>query len=122
MKHYHFFEHIHKQIISLLLSLVASFYITTMLISSQTIVAAVVSSQIFFGLLVYQYLHFGYDLSSRERCGFREFLTGMLPSQAICLLWNLLIYATFLFFYGKGLLAHVLMGCPFNLYNPSIIL
>lgn len=101
MKHYHFFEHIYRQTLSLFLSLVASFYITTMLISSQTIVAAVVSSQIFFGLIVYQYLHFGYDLSPRERCGFREFIIGMLPSQAIAFLWNLLIYAAFSFFYGK---------------------
>lgn len=101
MKHYHFFEHIRRQSISLLLSLVASFYVTTMLISRQTIVAAVISSQIFLGLVVYQYLHWGYDLSPRERGGFREFFIGILPSQAIFLLWNLLIYGAFLFFYGK---------------------
>lgn len=101
MKYYHFLTHIHKQIIALLLSVVVSFYLTTMIGGNQSVVSAVISSEIYLGFLISGYLQWGYDLSPRERSGFREFLIGTLPALAIHFLFCVVMYALSSFFYGK---------------------
>ena len=101
MKHYHFLTHIYKQTVALLLSLVISFYLTTMIGGNQSVVCAVISSEIYLGFLVSGYLRWGYDLSPRERSSFREFSIGILPSFFLHFLFCVMMYALASFFYGK---------------------
>jgi hypothetical protein len=101
MKYYHFFPHIHKQVVALLLSVVISFHLTTLIGGNQSVVSAVISSEIYLGFLISGYLRWGYDLSPRERSHFREFFIGMLPAWAVHFLFCLVMYALASFFYGK---------------------
>lgn len=96
---YYFIEHIHRQCISMLLSVIFSFYITLILGSYSVLLCAVISAQIWLSLLVYHYLHLGYDQSARERGAFGEFLIGMLPAQGIQLLFYMGLYRLFVYFY-----------------------
>ena len=104
MKHYHFLTHIYKYIFAMLLAPIASFYLTTMIGIGSTLVSAIVSFELFLGFLIYSYLHWGYDLSARERCGLREFWIGLLPAQGIHFIFCLAMYAAFLFLKEKRIL------------------
>ena len=87
-KHYHFIEHLRCVGIAALLSLIFSFFITLTVGIFSVLVCAVISSQILLGLIVYQYLRFGYECSPRERSGFKEFFLGMLPAQIAVFLFD----------------------------------
>ena len=63
-KDYHFIEHFHATTLSLLLSMVISFYATLLFGVRESLVCTIVSTQIFLGVLVYRYMHFGYDLKN----------------------------------------------------------
>ena len=101
MKYYHFLAHTHRQTVALLLSVVLSFHLTQLIGGNQSVVSAVVSSELYLGFLISGYLRWGYDLSPRERSGFREFFIGVLPSLAIHFLFCVVMYALASFFYGK---------------------
>ena len=100
-KHFHFAEHIYSITISLLLSVPLSFYGTLLLGTFRVLVCAIVSTQIFLSILVYRYLHWGYEMSVRERSSFREFLVGMLPAQLIHFIFYIALYSVFVFLYER---------------------
>ena len=81
--HLHIISHIHTVVFCFLFSVVVSFYVTLLLGTFSVLVCVILSTQIFFGVLVYRYLQWGYDLSRRERCTWKAFLIGMLPAQLL---------------------------------------
>lgn len=95
-KNYHFAEHIYKLLIAVLLSFVISFYLTILIGSYDVLLCAIVSVQITLSILVYQYLHWGYNTSVRDRSGALELFIGMLPAQAIHLLIYTVLYFLFI--------------------------
>ena len=100
-KNFHFAAHIYMCSISLLLSVVLSFYITVLLGFSYVLPCAVFCTQIFLGVLVYRYLHWGYDLSVRDRPSLKEFLLGMLPVQLLHFLFYTVLYCGFMYLYRR---------------------
>jgi len=95
-KNYHFAEHIYKLLAAVLLAFVISFYLTLFL-GTNVLICAVVSVQTTVGILIYLYLHWGYNMSPRDRSSYSEFLIGMLPAQAI----HFSIYAVLYFLFVK---------------------
>ena len=100
-KKFHFLAHISILSISLLLSAVLSFYITVLLGFFYVLPCAICCSQIFLGVLVHRYLHWGYDLSVRERPSLKEFLLGMIPAQFLHFLFYTLLYRGFMYLYER---------------------
>ena len=100
-KKFHFVTHIYMLSLSLLLSVVLSFYITVLLGFFYVLPCAILGSQIFLGILVYRYLHWGYDLSVRDRPSLKEFLLGMIPAQILHFLFYTLLYRGFIYLYGR---------------------
>ena len=95
-KNYHFAEHIYKLLTAVLLSFVISFCFTLLIGSYSVLVCSVVSVQITLSILVYRYLHWGYNISTRNRSRISEFFLGMIPAQAIHLLLYLILYFLFI--------------------------
>ena len=95
-KNYHFAEHIYKLLTAVLLAFVISFYLTLFL-GTNVLICAVVSVQTTVGILIYLYLHWGYNMSPGDRSSYSEFLIGMLPAQAI----HFSIYAVLYFLFVK---------------------
>ena len=102
-KNFHFASHIYMLSISLLLSMVLSFYITVLLGFFYVLPCAVFCSQIFLGVLVYRYLHWGYDLSVGSRPSLKEFLFGMIPVQVLHFLFYTLLYWGFMYLYERAI-------------------
>lgn len=98
-KDYHFIEHFHATTLSLLLSMVISFYATLLFGVRESLVCTIVSTQIFLGVLVYRYMHFGYDLSVRERSSVGAFLLGLLPAWLSQLLFYIHLHFFFVYLY-----------------------
>ena len=95
-KNYHFSEHIYKILIAVLFSFVTSFYLTLLLRSYDTLFCAIVSVQITLGVLVYQYLQWGYNMSPRDRGSRADFFVGMMPAQGIHFLIYIILYFLFI--------------------------
>ena len=94
-KNYHFAEHIYKVLAAILLSFVISFYLTLFIGSYNVLFCAVVSVQITLGILVYQYLQWGYNMPPKDRSSGSAFFVGMLPAQGIHFLLYVLLYFLF---------------------------
>lgn len=96
-KNYHYSIHIYTLILYLLAPPIINVYMAPLLGALRMVVCALVG----IGILVYRYYVWGYNLSVRDRSSFREFLIGMLPAQAIHILFYLFIYLVFAFLYSR---------------------
>lgn len=98
-KHLHFGFHISTLIICFLAIFIVNFYLYMGSIGLSGGMRTALCALIMIGILAYRYWSWGYNVSERNRCSFREFLIDMIFVQIIRVLSYLFVYLVFAFLY-----------------------